>query len=120
MAKNTSSRNKKNSIFSNDKPFYSKYYSRKGKALERRKKAIKQYDKGEPNDGLDAHDKYKAIMDNVVKADRDEVRGMDYDDVFDAADALVDEARDMWTAEELEEYVMNVGDENSNGNKKPF
>lgn len=101
---------RKNRIFTGenmDKPFLSKYYSRSGKALERRKIAIKQYDKGEPKDGLDAHNKYKAIMDNVKKADRDEVRGMDYDDVFDAADELVDDARGMWTAEELEEHTIN-------------
>lgn len=110
---------KKNSIFSGSKPYYSKYYSRKGKALQRRKKAIQQY-KGGAKKGTEAHDRYKAIMDNVVKVDRDEVRGMDYDDVFDAADALVDEARDMWTAEELEEYIMNVEDVDGNGNKKPF
>ena len=56
------------------------------------------------------HDRYKAIMDNVRKSDRDEVRGMDYEDVFTAADALVDDATDYWTAEELENYIMDYLD----------
>lgn len=100
---------KKNRIFTGenaDKPYLSKYYSRSGRALERRKNKIKEY-VGGAKKGTEAHDRYKAIMDNVKKADRDEVRGMDYDDVFDAADELVDDARGMWTAEELEEHTIN-------------
>lgn len=71
---------------------------------------IKQY-VGGARTGSEAHDRYKAIMENVLKSDRDEVRGMDYEDVFTAADALVDEATGYWTAEELEEYIIAYLDE---------
>lgn len=101
---------KQNRIFTGpnaDRPYVSKYYSRKGKALERRKNRIREYSAGDIRKGTEAHDRYKAIMDNVRKSDRDDVRGMDYDDVFDAADELVDDARGMWTAKELEDYTIN-------------
>lgn len=110
---------KKKSIFSSSKPYYSQYYSKRGKALQRRKRAIKQY-VGGAKEGIEAHDRYKAIMDNVKKSDRDEVRGMDYDDVFEAADALVDEAKDMWTAEDLENYIINLEESEESGGKTPF
>lgn len=57
--------------------------------------------------GRDAHERYKAIMDNIRKSDRDLVRGMDYNDVFIAADALIDTADDYWTADEIETYIMD-------------
>ena len=68
---------------------------------------IKQY-VGGARTGSEAHDRYKAIMDNIRKSDRDEVRGMDYEDVFDAADALVDGATDYWTADDLQNYIINL------------
>lgn len=80
------------------------------RGVRKRTNKIKKY-VGGARTGTDAHDRYKAIMDNVRKADRDEVRGMDYEDVFTAADALVEEATGYWTAEELENYIMEYLDE---------
>lgn len=78
---------------------------RKKRNARPRLKKIKQY-VGGAREGKEAHERYKAIMDNVFKNDRDEVRGMDYEDVFDAADALVEDATGYWSAEELENYIM--------------
>ena len=61
---------------------------------------------GGATEGREAHERYKAIMDNIRKIDRDDVRGMDYNDVFVAADALIDDTTDYWSAEEFEEYIM--------------
>lgn len=61
---------------------------------------------GGATEGREAHDRYKAIMDNIRKQDREEVRGFDYNDVFVAADALIDDTTDYWSAEEFEEYIM--------------
>lgn len=80
------------------------------RGVRKRTNKIKKY-VGGARTGTEAHDRYKAIMDNVRKADRDEVRGMDYEDVFTAADALVDDATGYWTAEELENYIMEYLDE---------
>lgn len=84
--------------------------SRLKRQVRKRTNKIKKY-VGGARTGADAHDRYKAIMDNVRKADRDEVRGMDYEDVFTAADALVEEATGYWTAEELENYIMEYLDD---------
>lgn len=77
--------------------------------VRKRTNKIKKY-VGGARTGTEAHDRYKAIMDNVKKSDRDEVRGMDYEDVFTAADALVEEATGYWTAEDLEDYIMEYLD----------
>ena len=45
-------------------------------------------------------------MDKIRKIDRDDVRGMDYNDVFVAADALIDDTTDYWTADEFEDYII--------------
>ena len=82
---------------------------RKKRGVRKRTNRIKKY-VGGARTGTEAHDRYKAIMDNVKKSDRDEVRGMDYEDVFTAADALVDDATGYWTAEELENYIMEYLD----------
>ena len=78
---------------------------RKKRNAKPRLTKIKQY-VGGARSGTEAHERYKAIMENVFKYDRDEVRGMDYEDVFDAADALVEDATGYWSAEELENYIM--------------
>ena len=83
--------------------------TRMKRSVRKRTNKIKKY-VGGARTGTEAHDRYKAIMDNVRKSDRDEVRGMDYEDVFTAADALVDDATDYWTAEELENYIMDYLD----------
>lgn len=78
---------------------------RKQRQVRRRTNKIRQY-VGGATEGREAHDRYKAIMDNIRKVDRDDVRGMDYNDVFVAADALIDDTTDYWSAEEFEEYIM--------------
>lgn len=78
---------------------------RKQRRVRTRTNKIRQY-VGGATEGREAHDRYKAIMDNIRKVDRDEVRGMDYNDVFVAADALIDDTTDYWSAEEFEEYIM--------------
>ena len=78
---------------------------RKQRKVRTRTNKIRQY-VGGATEGREAHDRYKAIMDNIRKQDRDDVRGMDYNDVFVAADALLDDTTDYWTAEEFEEYIM--------------
>lgn len=83
--------------------------TRMKRGVRKRTNKIKKY-VGGARTGTEAHDRYKAIMDNVKKSDRDEVRGMDYEDVFTAADALVDDATGYWTAEELENYIMEYLD----------
>ena len=83
--------------------------ARMKRTVRKRTNKIKKY-VGGARTGTEAHDRYKAIMDNVKKSDRDEVRGMDYEDVFTAADALVEEATGYWTAEELEDYIMEYLD----------
>ena len=83
--------------------------ARMKRTVRKRTNKIKKY-VGGARTGTEAHDRYKAIMDNVRKSDRDEVRGMDYEDVFTAADALVDDATGYWTAEELEDYIMEYLD----------
>lgn len=84
---------------------------RQQRGVRKRTNKIKKY-VGGARTGTEAHDRYKAIMNNVKKSDRDEVRGMDYEDVFTAADALVDEATGYWSAEELENYIMDYLDAN--------
>lgn len=74
---------------------------RTGKRLDK----IRPY-VGGATEGREAHERYKAIMDNIRKSDRDDVRGMDYNDVFVAADALIDDTTDYWSAEEFEDYIM--------------
>lgn len=78
---------------------------RKKRQVRRRTNKIRQY-VGGAREGTEAHERYKAIMDNILKSERDEVRGMDYEDVFTAADAMVDDATGYWTAEEFENYIM--------------
>ena len=78
---------------------------RKQRRVRTRTNKIRQY-VGGATEGREAHDRYKAIMDNIRKVDRDEVRGMDYNDVFVAADALLDDTTDYWTADEFEDYIM--------------
>ena len=78
---------------------------RKQRRVRTRTNKIRQY-VGGATEGREAHDRYKAIMDNIRKEDRDDVRGMDYNDVFVAADALLDDTTDYWSAEEFEEYIM--------------
>ena len=78
---------------------------RKKRQVRRRTNKIRQYIGGATT-GTEAHDRYSAIMDNILKSERDEVRGMDYEDVFTAADAMVDDATGYWTAEEFENYIM--------------
>lgn len=78
---------------------------RKKRQVRRRTNKIRQY-VGGAREGTEAHERYKAIMDNVFKSERDEVRGMDYEDVFTAADAMVEDATGYWTAEEFENYIM--------------
>jgi len=78
---------------------------RKQRRVRTRTNKIRQY-VGGATEGREAHERYKAIMDNIRKVDRDEVRGMDYNDVFVAADALIDDTTDYWSAEEFEEYIM--------------
>lgn len=78
---------------------------RKQRKVRTRLNKIRPY-VGGATEGREAHDRYKAIMDNIRKQDRDDVRGMDYNDVFVAADALLDDTTDYWTADEFEEYIM--------------
>lgn len=78
---------------------------RKKRQVRRRTNKIRQYIGGATT-GTEAHERYKAIMDNILKSERDEVRGMDYEDVFVAADAMVEDATGYWTAEEFENYIM--------------
>ena len=78
---------------------------RKQRKVRTRLNKIRPY-VGGATEGREAHDRYKAIMDNIRKQDRSEVRGMDYNDVFVAADALIDDTTDYWSAEEFEEYIM--------------
>ena len=78
---------------------------RKKRQVRRRTNKIRQY-VGGAREGTEAHERYAAIMENVFKSERDEVRGMDYEDVFTAADAMVDDATGYWTAEEFENYIM--------------
>lgn len=78
---------------------------RKQRKVRTRINKIRPY-VGGATEGKEAHDRYKAIMDNIRKEDRDDVRGMDYNDVFVAADALIDDTTDYWTADEFEEYIM--------------
>lgn len=78
---------------------------RKQRRVRTRTNKIRQY-VGGATEGREAHDRYKAIMDNIRKQDRSEVRGMDYNDVFVAADALIDDTTDYWSAAEFEEYIM--------------
>ena len=78
---------------------------RKQRRVRTRTNKSRQY-VGGATEGREAHDRYKAIMDNIRKEDRDDVRGMDYNDVFVAADALLDDTTDYWSAEEFEEYIM--------------
>lgn len=78
---------------------------RKQRRVNTRLNKIRPY-VGGATDGMAAHDRYKAIMDNIRKEDRSEVRGMDYNDVFVAADALIDDTTDYWSAEEFEDYIM--------------
>ena len=78
---------------------------RKQRRVNTRLNKIRQY-VGGATEGREAHDRYKAIMENIRKVDRDAVRGMDYNDVFVAADALLDDTTDYWTADEFEEYIM--------------
>ena len=78
---------------------------RKKRQVRRRTNKIRQY-VGGATTGTEAHDRYTAIMDNVLKSERDEVRGMDYEDVFVAADSMVDDATGYWTAEDFENYIM--------------
>lgn len=78
---------------------------RKQRKVRTRINKIRPY-VGGATEGREAHDRYKAIMDNIRKEDRSEVRGMDYNDVFVAADALIDDTTDYWTADEFEEYIM--------------
>ena len=78
---------------------------RKQRRVRTRTNKIRQY-VGGATEGREAHERYKAIMDNIRKADRDAVRGMDYNDVFVAAGALIDDTTDYWSAEEFEEYIM--------------
>lgn len=80
--------------------------ARKKRTVTKRLNKIRPY-VGGATDGREAHDRYKAIMDNVRKEDRAEVRGMDYDDVFIAADGLIDDTTDYWTADEMENYIIN-------------
>lgn len=79
---------------------------RKKRQIRRRTNKIRQY-VGGATTGAEAHDRYSAIMDNILKSERDEVRGMDYDDVFVAADAMVDDATGYWTAEDFENYIID-------------
>lgn len=78
---------------------------RKQRKVRTRLNKIRPY-VGGATEGMEAHDRYKAIMDNIRKEDRSEVRDMDYNDVFVAADALIDDTTDYWSAEEFEEYIM--------------
>lgn len=78
---------------------------RKQRRVNTRLNKIRPY-VGGATEGREAHDRYKAIMENIRKSDRDLVRGMDYNDVFVAADALIDDTTDYWSAEEFEDYIM--------------
>lgn len=106
---------KKNSIFSGrdqqGKPkqpgekYVSKFYSRAAQKSKKRRAKIKE--RQGPRTGTAAHDWFASIMDNVAVSDRDEVRGFDYEDVFDAAEELVDEPQGgYWTADQIENWIM--------------
>lgn len=105
---------KKNRIFSSSNPYKSNYYStsaRRRRKIKKYKGAEKKWKKIEDRSkekDMVSHERYKAIMDNIRKEDREEVRGMDYEDVFDAADALIDEEETgYWTADQLEDFIIN-------------
>ena len=96
---------KKNKIFSTNSEYVSKYYSRKAKQSKKRRAKIKELQG--PRTGKEAHDWFASIMDNIAVTDRDEVRGYDYEDVFDAAEELVDEPQaGYWTAEQIENWII--------------
>lgn len=111
---------KKNSIFSGrdqqgilketKSTYVSKYYSRSAQKSKKRRAKIKELQG--PRTGTAAHDWFSSIMDNVAVSDRDEVRGFDYEDVFDAAEELVDKPQaGYWTAEQLENWIIdNIGE----------
>lgn len=98
---------KKNHIFSSNKPFVSQYYSTTGKKFRKRKTKIKSY-LGGAKSGSEAHDRFKAIMDNFHEEDRDEIRGLLSDDIFEAADDLIEDTTGYWTKEEFLEKVDSI------------
>lgn len=101
---------KKNRIFSTNTPFVSSYYSRAAKDSKKRRDKIKE-NQG-PRTGTAAHDWFASIMDNVAVSDRDEVRGLDYEDVFDAAEELVDKPQGgYWTADQIEDWILENQEE---------
>lgn len=53
----------------------------------------------------DAHERFKRIMDNIRSEDRDQVRELDSDDVFEAADNFVDNTEGLWTEEQFNEWI---------------
>jgi hypothetical protein len=100
----------KNKIFSNNDRYVSKYYSRSAQNSKKRRAKIKELQG--PRTGREAHDWFKSIMDNVAVSDRDEVRGFDYEDVFDAAEELVDEPQaGYWTADQIDKWITDHQEE---------
>lgn len=80
-----------------------KYTASRIKAFER--SAVGQRLLDIKNQVGDAHERFKRIMDNIRSEDRDQVREMDSDDVFDAADNFVDNTEGLWTEEQFNDWV---------------
>lgn len=108
---------KKNRIFSGldqqgkpkqkEEKFVSKYYSTTARKFRKRKRKIKSY-LGGATSGTEAHDRFKAIMDNFNEGDRDEIRGLLSDDIFEAADDLIEDTTGYWTKDEFLEKVNSL------------
>lgn len=81
-----------------------KYTASRIKAFER--SAVGQRLSDIKNQVGDAHERFKRIMDNIRSEDRDEVREMDSDDVFEAADSFVDSTEGLWTEEQFNEWLL--------------
>ena len=81
----------KNKIFSNNsnnKPYVSKYYSKKGKQLQKSRKIIKS---GTETSGNIGHARYTAIMDSIPKEERDHARDTyGSDEVFVIGDYMAE------------------------------
>ncbi len=81
-----------------------KYTASRIKAFER--SAVGQRLLDIKNQVGDSHERFKRIMDNIRSEDRDEVRAMDSDDVFEAADSFADSTEGLWTEEQFNEWLL--------------
>ena len=87
-----------------------KYTASRIKAFER--SAIGQRILDIKNQVGDAHERFKRIMENIRSEDRDQVREMDSEDVFEAADSFVDKTEGLWTEEQFDAWVKKENPKN--------